>query len=60
MKDYKIGDEIEIKLRVKVMDNRPFSSSLEVKNITAGIWETRFETIIIEEEAKDRVISNAN
>jgi len=65
MKDYKVGDEIEIKLRVKVVNDEPKSSFgsgafLEVETITPGIWETIYETIIIEQDAKDRIISNEN
>ena len=66
MKDYKEGDEIEIKLRVRVLMKNPSTSEfgndafLHVENITEGIWETIYETIIIEQDAKDRIISNEN
>ena len=66
MEEYKVGDEIEIKLRVRVLKKNPSTSEfgndafLHVANVTEGIWETIYETIIIEQDAKDRIISNAN
>jgi len=64
MSKLKVGDEIEIKLRVKVIQKNPSISEfgndafLHVENVTEGIWETIYETIIIENDAKDRIISN--
>lgn len=57
MSKLKVGDEIEIKLRVKVIQKNPSISEfgndafLHVENVTEGIWETIYETIIIENDA---------
>ena len=53
LEKYKVGDEIEIKLRVKVLQTKPFSefgndAFLHLENVTEGIWETIYETIIFE------------
>jgi len=65
MAEYKVGDEIEIKLRVRVLMQKPSTSEfgndafLHVENVTEGIWETIYETIIIDKDAKERILKNA-